>query len=444
MTKTVTIPNKFLCRPYQIPAWEAMEAGKKRMVLCWHRGAGKDLFALNYLIYKAVQEPGVYLHCFPKYTQAKRAIWKGIHDTHENEPVSYLEHFPEELIESKNASEMSIKLINGSVYHLMGVDGKNAAVARGMNPKFVIMSEYAFMERDAWDTIEPRLSQNNGIAMFVSTPNGQNHFYDLYNYASNAHLDTSNPLNNSYFSSLLTIDDTSIYDKGFIESKRAEGMPEDFIQQEYFCSFTRGAEGSYYGKQIQKARDEDRICKLSISPDIRCDTCWDIGVGDQSAIWIFQRLKNGKINFLDYYENHGEGLEHYLQYLDKFKAKHKIIWGSHYVPHDMMNREFTSGIDRLSSARDMGYEMLIVKRHLVEEGIQNVRATLPHCNFDEGGCKRGITCLDLYRKKFNDILKVYYDTPLHDQYSHGADAFRTGIMGIKTYGDSGKLSAESI
>mgnify|MGYP003351653460 CR=1 FL=1 len=44
----------------------------------------------------------------------------------------------------------------------------------------------------------------------------------------------------------------------------AEGVPEDFILQEYMCSFTRGAEGSYYGKLIQKARDENRICDLPI------------------------------------------------------------------------------------------------------------------------------------------------------------------------------------
>lgn len=435
----LTIPHQFKCRDYQIPAWKALDEGKKRVVCCWHRGAGKDLFALNYLIWKALQEPGVYLHCFPKYNQAKRAIWKGVHDTHEGDPMGYLDHFPPEIIKSKNGSEMSIELVNGSVYHLMGMDGKNASVARGMNPKFVIMSEYAFMDRSAWDTIEPRVSQNNGTAVFVSTPNGQNHFYQLFNYACSGH-------HKDYFGSMLTIDQTSVYDASFIESKRAEGMVEDFIQQEYYCSFTRGAEGAYYGKLVQQMRNDDRISHFSPNSDLPVHTAWDIGIGDSTAIWFFQILHGGTIKVLNYYENHNEGLAHYCRYLDDWKGKNKIMYGTHYVPHDMANKEFTSGVDRLTSARELGYTMQIVPRKGVEEGIQAVRSLLPHCVFDAKGCKRGIECLDFYRKKWNENLKVYYDEPLHDQYSHGADAFRYLAVGIKAINPatSNKLSPESI
>lgn len=438
MSKTLTIPHQFKCRPYQIPAWKALDEGKKRVVCCWHRGAGKDLFALNYLIWKALQEPGVYLHCFPKYNQAKRAIWKGVHDTDMGDPISYMDHFPPELVKTKNGSEMSLELINGSVYHLMGMDGKNASVARGMNPKFVIMSEYSFMDRAAWDVIEPRVSQNNGQAVFVSTPNGQNHFYDLYNYASSGH-------SNDYFASLLTIDDTSVLDEKFIENKRNEQIPEDFIQQEYYCSFKRGAEGSYYGKLIQSARDDDRICSIKLHPDLPIHSAWDIGIGDASSLWLFQILLNGKINLLNYYENNNEGLEHYLRYMDNWKSKMGAIYGTHYVPHDMQNREFTSGVDRLTTARQMGYNMQVVPRKAIEEGIQAVRSLLPHCSFDASECKRGIQCLDFYRKKWNESAKIYYDEPLHDQYSHGADAFRMLAVGIKAFPPTGGgLNADKI
>jgi len=89
--------------------------------------------------------------------------------------------------------------------------------------------------------------------------------------------------------------------------------------------------------------------------------------------------------------------------------------------------------------------MQIVPRKPIEEGIQAVRSILPNCTFNVVHCKRGIQCLDFYRKKWNDILKVYYDEPLHDQYSHGADAFRMLAIGVKSLGTStGKLSADSI
>ncbi len=446
---TIELPNKFLCREYQQSAWEAIfKHDKKRIVCAWHRGAGKDLFGLNALICLMMKRVGVYIHGFPKYSQAKRAIWKGVHDTDEGEPMGYLDHFPAELVESMNGSEMSVKLINGSQYHLMGFDGRNAEVARGMNPVGIILSEYSFMMKEAWDTVEPRLSQNNGVAMFLSTPNGRNHFYNLLEYAKIAHKDKANPLCNSYFSSLITIDDTKVLGEGYIEAKRSEGMPEDWIQQEYYCSFTRGAEGSYYGKQIQSARDDERITSINISRDIPCCTSWDIGVGDSSSLWIFQQLSNGKINFIDYYENHGVGLEHYINYLDKFRTNHCVIWGTHYVPHDMRNREFTSGISRLEIAEKLGYKMTPVikdgKPYAFEAGIQCVRSTLSNCVFDEKGCKHGILCLDMYRKKYNEMLKTYSDEPLHDRYSHGADAFRMACVGIKELGDQRKLSADSI
>jgi hypothetical protein len=308
----------------------------------------------------------------------------------------------------------------------MGLDGKNAMRARGMNPRFVILSEYAFMDQESWRTLEPRVKQNNGTAIFISTPNGQNHFYELYNYAKN---DKKN-----YYTSLVTVEDANTLNAEDIEQLRREGVPEDFIQQEYYCSFTRGAQGSYYGKFIQRARDEERICNLPIIPDLPCHTSFDLGIGDSTTIWIFQALKNGCFNFIDYYENHGEPLEHYLKYLNNFKKTHDIEWGRHFVPHDAQQRELISGIDRVMAAAEFGYKFTVLSKHKIDEGIQAVRSLLPLSYFHAERCEYGIKCLDFYRKKYNESLKVYYDDPCHDKWSHGADSFRYACVGIKTIG----------
>lgn len=423
------IPHRFVPRGYQLDALKALDSGIKNAVLVWARGLGKDLCAMNYLIKRAFQHKGVYLHCFPNYNQAKRAIWKSVHETGDGDSMSYLDHIPQELIRNKNSSEMTIELVNGSIYCVLGVDGKNAQRARGMNPSGVIMSEYAFMDEDAWRTIEPRVAQNKGIAIFISTPNGQNHFYQLYNHAK------ANP--STYYSSLVTVKDANTLDNSYIEKLRGEGVPEDFIQQEYYCSFTRGAEGSYYGKQIQRARNEDRICELPIIEDLPVHTSWDIGVKDATAIWFFQAKPQGNYHFINYYENNGEGLKHYLDKLEEFKNKHKITYGQHFVPHDMGNREFVSGVERIETAREFGYNMTRLPQTNIGEGIQAVRSILNNCFFDIFSCKRGIQCLDFYRKKYNDALKQYYDQPLHDQYSNGADAFRYASVGIKAIGLGG-------
>lgn len=423
--REITLPYKFEPRDYQLEAMQALDGGCKKACIVWSRGLGKDLFALNYLIKKAAQTPGVYLHCFPNFNQAKRAIWKSVHETHEGETIGYLEHIPKELIKHKNGSEMMIQFTNGSVYCLMGLDGKNAARARGMNPSFVILSEYAFMDPESWQTVEPRVKQNNGTVIFISTPNGKNHFYELYNYA------IQDP---AYFTSLKTCFDAGTLVEEDLEQLRREGVPEDFIQQEYLCSFDRGSIGSYYGTLIQKARDEDRIDDFPIHPDLPVHSSWDLGVGDNTAIWMFQALRNNKYNFINYYENHGEGLQHYLKYLNDFKRQHEIEYGIHFVPHDMQNREFTSGVDRLQTAREYGYEMTVVPKKSIDEGIQAVRSILPLCQFNSTKCAYGIKCLDFYRKKYNEALKVYYDTPLHDKWSDGADSFRYAAIGIKGLG----------
>src|SRR5438552_7879187 len=94
----IIYPHKFKARNYQIDAWKALDSEKKRIVCAWHRGAGKDLFALNYLIWRALEKPAVYLHCFPKYNQGKRAIWNSVHQTDEGEAMAYLDHFPKEIV----------------------------------------------------------------------------------------------------------------------------------------------------------------------------------------------------------------------------------------------------------------------------------------------------------------------------------------------------------
>lgn len=362
-------------------------------------------------------------------------MWKSIHNTHEGDAIPYIDHFPEEAIKHKNSSEMMVELKNGSIYCVMGLDGKNATRARGMNPRFVILSEYAYMDPEAWYTVEPRVSQNKGRAIFLSTPNGQNHFYDLFQTAQ------GNP--DLYYSSLLTIENTNTLDKTHIEKLRLEGIPDDFIDQEYYCSFKRGASGSYYGKYIQELKENGGICDLPIIPDLPCHTAWDIGIGDATAFFIFQSTKEGRYHFIHYYENNGEPLKHYTNYLNEYKQRHQIQWGKHFVPHDMHQREFIAGIDRVKAINDLGYTVHVLPASKVDEGIQSARSILPLCKFNAIECRRGIKCLEFYRKKWNDILKVYCDEPLHDQYSHGADAFRYASVSIKSVGFNEAINMEN-
>ena len=197
------------------------------------------------------------------------------------------------------------------------------------------MSEYAVADPDAWDFIRPILLENHGWAIFPYTPRGKNHGYDLYKMATT---------NKKWFCELLTVDDTfdnennPIMTPEMILEERNSGMAEELIQQEYFCSFEAAIKGAYYAKQMELARIEKRITDVPYNPDYPVETWWDIGLRDSTVIWFMQDLGT-KYHAIDFYEMRGEPFTHYLKYV---KEK-PYVYSRHIGPHDIEQREYTSG-----------------------------------------------------------------------------------------------------
>jgi phage terminase large subunit len=111
-----------------------------------------------------------------------------------------------------------------------------------------------------------------------------------------------------------------------------------------------------------------------------------------------------------------------------------IIYGRHFLPHDVSQGEWTTGETRINMLREFGIQASLLTKDSIEDGIQAVRSMLPKCYFDGQKCKFGIQSLDFYQRKWNEAMKVYSEKPLHNKHSHGADAFRYAAMGIKTIG----------
>ncbi|TCL26827.1 hypothetical protein EV691_12932 [Azotobacter chroococcum] len=200
-------------------------------------------------------------------------------------------------------------------------------------------------------------------------------------------------------------------------------------------AFQQSVEGAYYAKQFAKLYAGQRIGELPDNGHQPVHTFWDIGVGDSTAIW-FVRFVGEEFHVVDYYENSGEGLRHYMKVLkDKGYA-----YGEHWGPHDIDNREFGSdGKTRRELARE-GYEIdgqkysirfSVVPKLGVDDGIDQVREILPNCAFDAATCEDGIACLENYRKEWDDKRGCWKDKPLHDWSSHGADAFRYFAVAMK-------------
>jgi hypothetical protein len=203
-------------------------------------------------------------------------------------------------------------------------------------------------------------------------------------------------------------------------------MPDEMIQQEFYCSFDAPLVGSYYGNAMARLLADNKITAVPYEPRLEVHTSWDLGMGDSTSIIFFQR-HGGEIRIIDYYESSGEGLAHYVKIL---KEK-EYIYGEHIAPHDIQVREMGTGKSRLEVARELGIRFRVAANLRIDDGIEAVRTTLPKCFFDEKKCSHLIEALRQYRKDFDEKNKVFRDRPLHDWTSHPADAMRYLAVGLR-------------
>jgi hypothetical protein len=206
-------------------------------------------------------------------------------------------------------------------------------------------------------------------------------------------------------------------------------MGDELIEQEYFCSFEGFVQGAYYVKQLRDARKDGRICSVPHAAGHEVYTFWDLGIDDSTTIWFLQVIGR-EFRFIDYYENSGEGLEHYAKVL---KEK-RYIYGDHYMPHDAAQGNVQTGKKTVDVAEELGiYPITIVTRardsHAVMAGIEQGRNILSQCWFDEKKCARGLMALEGYQSEYDEEKKKMGNHPVHNWCSHGSDAFRTFAVG---------------
>ncbi len=390
---------------------------------CGPRRSGKDITAFYACIRKMIEKPTQIYFVYPTYSQGRKILWEGLDD--KGQPI--LAMLPKELIAHKNSQDMTIKLINGSLFKIVGSEDPDRLV--GTNASFLVFSEYSLQNPRAWQFLRQVVRANNGQAVFIFTPRGANHAYDLYKYA------VDNP-EGEWFVSKLTWDDTQHITPEQMAKERLE-CSEDMIQQEWFTSFQLGVEGSYYSKYLNQIRLNNQISNVPWQPYQPVHLAADIGHDDQTAIVFFQII-GAAIHVIDYYENSKQGLDHYA----KLILQKPYTYGKMLFPHDLAVTEFGSGLTRKEQAINLGLTPTILERSSVADGIEAVRALLPRCYFDETKCAKLIKCLESYRQEYDPKTQRYKGTPLHDWSSDGADAFRYMAMGQKLI--SNGFSAQDI
>ena len=413
--KIILPAQSFIPRWYQIPLWRERERGCTRMVIIWPRRHGKDLNGLHLMVSDMLKRVGTYWIVYPELNQGRRILWNGI----DNDGKPFLGAIPKELWVAKSEQEMRIKLFNGSIFQVMGADKPDRFV--GANPVGIIFSEWSLINPMVWKLVQPILVANNGWALFIYTPRGKNHGWSLLNQAKRTE---------GWYWEHKTAKDLKQLSPETLRSARSELNDEALFQQEYFSSFEAPISGAYYESQFFNIERQKRISSIPVEPELPVYTGWDLGLDDSTAIW-FAQVYGKELRLVHYYENRNKPLPHYVRYLEEFKRVHGIHYDTHFGPHDLSVRSYETGKTRLEFAKGLGLKFKVVKRHELADGIETVRRQLGTCYFDEVETDVGVSALKSYTKEYDESRKIYHDRPLHNWASHGADAFRTLIMGLK-------------
>lgn len=206
-------------------------------------------------------------------------------------------------------------------------------------------------------------------------------------------------------------------------------------------AFEASVEGAYFSRQMVKARQEKRICRLPVL-DAPVYTTWDLGLNDNTAITFWQDVDMER-RAVDYYENNGESWGHYAGIL----LSKGYTYSRHYFPHDGAQRQ--QGVDRIQTKAELAAETgispieILPRIQTEKDGIDKSRMFFPNVYIDEERCSRLITCLDNYRKQWDDQLAVWKDRPRHDEFSHGYKSFESAAIRPQPI-NSAKLDLSSL
>lgn len=177
-------------------------------------------------------------------------------------------------------------------------------------------------------------------------------------------------------------------------------------------------EGAIYFDQIAQAEAQGRIREVPYDPLLKVHAVWDLGWNDAMAIILVQRAAS-ELRLIQYIEGSHRTLSDYVMDLKALPFN----WGHDYLPHDGFAKDYKTGKSAEEILRGMGRLVSKTPDLHVENGIKAAREVFARCYFAKQKTERLVECLKRYRRAVSKTTNEP-GAPLHDEYSHGADAFR--------------------
>lgn len=381
---------------------EIMESDARYKVAVCGRRFGKTVYAVNRLIKQALLDTNQdYFYIAPTYRQGKMIAWKMLKNK--------AEELPEELVHKINESELYVKIGNDCQISIKGADKPDSL--RGVGLGGVVLDEYADMKPNVFsEIIRPTLIDSGGWAVFIGTPRGFNHFYDLYMEAQN-----KEDWDSFRFP---TYENPYVPDEEV--DKEKEQMNADQFAQEYLAKF-RKRQGLVYPEFERETHvvgsDEDRgtiIEKIG---------ALDFGYTNPAAFLVIYKNEMGEYYVEKEWYRTGKTNAEIGEYI-KSDVEGK---GISYIYPDPAEP------DRIDELNTIGVPTREVNKGSgsVEAGINKVRNLLKSKKlYVDESCKNLISEFETYHypeDKDTKLNKEAYEKPVKED-DHGMDAVRYALF----------------
>jgi phage terminase large subunit len=180
--------------------------------------------------------------------------------------------------------------------------------------------------------------------------------------------------------------------------------------------------GAIYAEEVAAAFESNRITDVAYDPSMKVQVVFDLGWNDAMSLILVQRHLS-TLRVIEYLEGSHKTLDWWS---DELKQK-RLNWGMVYLPHDGAHGDYKTGKSAKEIMESLGWDVETLPRQPVETGIRTARMAFGQVYIDKVKASRLVECLKRYRRNVPTTTGEA-STPLHDEYSHGADAFRYMAM----------------
>ena len=212
-----------------------------------------------------------------------------------------------------------------------------------------------------------------------------------------------------------------------LEKDALKARDEEAYNQVWEGLCRQTVDGAIFAKEMQQAEKDGRICRVPYDATKPVHAVFDLGWSDSTAIWFLQFV-GMETRLIRYIEDSQKTISYYLATMQTYGYVYDKIW----LPHDAENKTLAAAgrsIDDI--VRAAGYKTEIMPRVPIIDSINAARTIFPTCYFDREHTADGLACLRHYRYEVDPETGQFSRNPLHDHYSHGADAFRYIALMIK-------------